>query len=220
MENKSVPQPSVDSNIPPSNQSFIEALASLSYAADVLSNASKAISSAVESLMLASSGSDCRNLLMHIGQPLSPRSRTEEWLDRDYSLNSRSKLETENTPASSFAQTNKAQQDQVIKTNGMPESPRGSSHMPHSQQQTSSDNQSDVSELKLMEPASALFQAGDQAPHRSDQVGVFTTLSGSQERDSQTNADGVALSPMVDHPLQHPSSPLSQRNGDSSGGHM
>ncbi|QRV90425.1 bifunctional glutamate/proline--tRNA ligase [Ceratobasidium sp. AG-Ba] len=90
---------------PTNNQAFADAIASLSHAADLLSNASKTLSSAVESLVLASSQPGCLDFLTHASQILSPKEDAHDWLSRDYSLNNTKLTASEPTSTSLLFET-------------------------------------------------------------------------------------------------------------------
>ncbi|KAG9121127.1 hypothetical protein FRC07_003047 [Ceratobasidium sp. 392] len=144
-----------DPNAQLDSQAFMEAVASLSFAADILSNAAKAISSAVESLMLASSRSNRGKVFMPTAQPFSPESRTKDWLARDYTLNPRNELTVDPTVPSLLFQSNEviaAQQTNADEANTN-DFPHVSPHTPQRDSESSADGQSDVSRLDLTEQA-------------------------------------------------------------------
>ncbi|KAG8731946.1 hypothetical protein FRC10_001323 [Ceratobasidium sp. 414] len=210
----------------PNNQAFFEAVASLSYAADILSNAAKAISSAVESLRLAGSHSDCANFYMQTGPPLSPENRTKDWLARSYSLNPAQTPNTE-LPLPSLLFENGggiAGMSAVVHGNVNEANAGGlhheSSRTPEDHSETSSDSHSDVSQLDLTErgPAQPLTRNRE-----SSNVDKATSLSATdipREGDQLAERESVVPGTVV-HLPQSPGSPQSQASSlDSSGGRI
>ncbi|KAG9113361.1 hypothetical protein FRC07_007800, partial [Ceratobasidium sp. 392] len=210
-----------DPNAPPGNQAFMEAVASLSFAADILFNAAKAMSSAVESLMLASSRSDCANFFIPATQPSSPESRTKDWLARNYTLNPRNEL-TADPPVSPLlfqsGEVVTAQQKNANEANNN-NSPRVSPHTPQHGSKASTDGQSDVSRLDLAEqsPAQPLVTP-EKPPVRGDVASPLTpkvSATGVQEISDRDLLDPAEMLP------QSPASSASRSSTtSSSGGHI
>ncbi|KAG8710810.1 hypothetical protein FRC08_016692 [Ceratobasidium sp. 394] len=203
-------------NAPPNNQAFAEAVASLSHAADILSNAAKAISSAVESLMLAGAHSDCADFFMQTGRPCSPENRTKDWLTRNYSLNP-SQVPNTKLPSSSLLFENAvvaAQQGGVgdANANGLRHaSPRAHESDPKS---SSLDDRSDISQLDLTERDPALLLNQNREPPSVDQATPLAPGNAPQKGDQPSDHESIQSDPIVHSPQSQASSL------DSSGGHI
>ncbi|KAG8714351.1 hypothetical protein FRC08_012053 [Ceratobasidium sp. 394] len=202
-------------NAPLKNQAFMEAVASLSHAADILSNAAKAISSAVESLMLAGAHSDCANFFMQTGRPCSPESRTKDWLARNYSLNPPQVPNTK-LPSSSLLFENAvvaAQQGGVgeANANGLRHaSPRAHESDPES----SLDGRGDISQLDLTERGPALLLNRNRESPSVDEATPLPTGNTPHKGDQLSDHESIESDSVVNSPQSQASSL------DSSGGHI
>jgi hypothetical protein len=98
----------------PSRQAFLEAVASLSYASDVLSTAAKAMSSAAKSLALVDAYSDCGNFFMHTDLNPSNENSNQKWLTRDYTLSPAKETKHEQPTGSTPVDNGAFQTTQVV----------------------------------------------------------------------------------------------------------
>ncbi|QRW04577.1 hypothetical protein RhiLY_03576 [Ceratobasidium sp. AG-Ba] len=163
-----------DQHASPNNQAFAEAIASLAYASDLLSNASKAMSSAVESFMLAGSHSLCFDFLTHNHGMSSPKNYAQDWLNRNYSLNPiKEPAETPQTSSLLFEAGFEAgsQGKALPEENNANDHPRGANRENDVDQ--SVENDSDASRLELIHPG-----GGSDSPVKEAAVNEEGSVSG------------------------------------------